>query len=82
MNDSIIIEKIKLVIKEELSLEHISDSASQDNVPQWDSMAFMSIVAKLEDTFGILVTADNVVLFDSIEKIFGEIKRQLSCKES
>ena len=38
------------------------------SVPQWDSVAHMSMIGSLEDTFKITMDIDDIVDFSSFEK--------------
>ena len=38
------------------------------SVPQWDSVAHMSMIASLEETFKITMDIDDIVDFSSFEK--------------
>ena len=38
------------------------------SVPQWDSIAHMSMIGSLEDTFKITMDIDDIVDFSSFEK--------------
>ena len=37
-------------------------------IPQWDSLAHMVLVADLEEEFGVLLSADDVIALSSFEK--------------
>ena len=37
-------------------------------IPQWDSIAHMSVVAALEDAFGIMIDMDDVIDMSSVGK--------------
>lgn len=74
MKNDEINEKVKSLISKILNLEKLSDDASQQNTDQWDSLAYLSIVAKIESEFNIKVNAKNIENFGSVKKIVREIK--------
>ena len=74
MKNDEINEKVKSLISKILNLEKLSDDASQQNTDQWDSLAYLSIVAKIESEFNIKVSAKNIENFGSVKKIVREIK--------
>jgi acyl carrier protein len=77
MNNESISVKVRSIVAEVLALTEISEDASQENTPEWDSMAYISIVSVLEDEYEIEVNEDNIDDFGSIEKILTKV---LNCK--
>lgn len=47
--------------------EALNDSFTFKEVPQWDSVAHLSLISELEDTFDILFEAEEVLHFESYE---------------
>ena len=39
-------------------LENLSPEAARDNIPGWDSMGALILMAELDERFGIVLTAD------------------------
>jgi len=76
-NDSTSLE-VRAIVAEILGLEEVLESASQETLTEWDSMAYLSIVSALEDTFEIDITEENINDFGSVEKI---ILKVLECKQ-
>ena len=74
MKNDEINKKVKNIISKILNLEKLSDDASQQNTDQWDSLAYLSIVAKIESEFNVKVSAKNFENFGSVKKIVREIK--------
>ena len=74
MKNDEINKKVKSLISKILNLEKLSDDASQQNTDQWDSLAYLSIVAKIESEFNVKVSAKNFENFGSVKKIVREIK--------
>lgn len=50
----------------ELDLESV-ETASMDSVERWDSIGQMSLIALIEDAFGIELEPDEVMTFTSFE---------------
>tara|TARA_B110000008_G_C16877631_1_gene527490 strand:+ start:146 stop:394 length:249 start_codon:yes stop_codon:yes gene_type:complete len=76
-NHQNILHHIQLIIAEELSLsiEKIQPEAAQENFPEWDSMAYLSILSSIEDEFEVSITEENIDNFGSIPQIMSEIKK-------
>lgn len=49
--------------------QQLSGDMSSDNMEEWDSIASMSLVMKLEEAFGIKYEFDDIVQMDSLEAI-------------
>ena len=62
------IEKLKEAFVEglEISMEEV-ESATMESVDKWDSIGQMSLVAIIEDAFGIEFEPDEVMQFTSFE---------------
>ncbi len=60
------IEKLKNAFVEglEITLEEV-ETATMDSVDRWDSIGQMSLVAMIEDEFGIEMDPDEVMQFTS-----------------
>jgi acyl carrier protein len=48
--------------------EAITDDLRYRGIPQWDSIAHMSIIAALEEAFGIMIDMDDVIDMSSVAK--------------
>jgi len=57
-----------------ISTEEVIDSLEYNTIPKWDSLGHMSIVAKIEDTFNIMLDTDDILDMNS----FGKAKEILS----
>ena len=74
-----LINKVQKIIQEELRLSSLPDAeACQKNITEWDSLAYMSIVARIEKEFGIEATRENIQCFSSINEIVQRIKESKS----
>ena len=62
-------EKYEGIFKEtfEITAEQVKDLKYQD-IPQWDSIGHMNLVASIEDTFDIMMDTDDIVDFNSFTK--------------
>ena len=46
----------------------VTDELRYNTIPQWDSIAHMSVVAALEEAFGIMIDMDDVIDMSSVGK--------------
>lgn len=46
--------------------ERLDDTTSPDNTPEWDSMAAMTLVAALEETFAVELTTAEIMRMRNI----------------
>ena len=51
-----------------LQAERITDDLRYATIPEWDSIAHMSVIAALEDAFGIMIEMDDVIDMSSVGK--------------
>lgn len=51
----------------EVSAEEAAALKYQD-IPAWDSVGHMGLIAELEDTFDIMMETDDIIDFNSFEK--------------
>ena len=70
--------KIQKLIKEILNIKELPKKASSLNVVEWDSLAYLTIISKIEKTFKIKINQKNINNFGSVENIIKEIKK---CKK-
>ena len=56
-------DPLSQVFADGLGLEpaSISEQTSPDNTPQWDSLAAMSLVSLIEDTFAVRLTTRDIM---------------------
>tara|TARA_B100001123_G_scaffold50099_1_gene51560 strand:- start:992 stop:1237 length:246 start_codon:yes stop_codon:yes gene_type:complete len=74
MQNQEISKKVKNLILEVLNIESLPLDASTENVEQWDSLAYLSIVSKLEKEFELKINQENINKFNSLENIVKEIE--------
>ena len=58
-----------------LNVEVVDDDASQDSLHEWDSLGYLSIMARIEEEFVIQIRQDNINNFGSISEIVSEIEK-------
>ena len=51
-----------------ISEDKLEDSLNYQDIPEWDSVGHMSLVAELEDNFGIMMDTDDIIDFNSYQK--------------
>lgn len=63
-------EKYKLAFIQSFTLEdgYELDKLEFNGVPEWDSIGHMTLIATLEDEFGISLETDDIVDFSSFTK--------------
>jgi len=64
------------IVKNVTNCNNVDISSSRNNLPQWDSMAYMAIISELELRYKILITQNNIEQFHSIESIVNLISKQ------
>lgn len=65
-------KKVEEIFREVMELnddQQLRGDMSSDNMEEWDSIASMSLVMKLEEAFGIKYEFDDIVQMDSLEAI-------------
>lgn len=62
-------EKYIKIFAEILSLEEnqITNNLKYQDVPGWDSIGHMELMAEIEDQFGISMETDDIIDFSSVE---------------
>ena len=63
--------KIKTIFANLFGVEEssLSDASSPQTIDQWDSLKHLSLIASIEEQFGIKVTEDEMMGMDSIAAI-------------
>ncbi|MBD3401320.1 acyl carrier protein [candidate division GN15 bacterium] len=69
-------EKLRQVFAESLEIDKnkVVDSLEYNSIPEWDSVAHMSLVAAIDSAFDIMLDTDDVIDMSS----FGEAKKILA----
>jgi acyl carrier protein len=63
-------EKLKKVFANSLDISEnlVKDDLEYNSIPEWDSVAHMSLVAEIEDTFDIMLDTDDIIDLSSFAK--------------
>lgn len=62
-------EKYEQAFIESFSVEDVQlIGLKYQDIPAWDSVGHMSLIAALEDTFDIMMDTDDIIDFSSFEK--------------
>jgi|TARA_Y100000294_G_scaffold11781_1_gene10796 acyl carrier protein len=67
-------KKVEVLISEVLNIENLPLDASQENMEEWDSIAYLTIIAMLEEKFKLKINQDNINNFGSVQGIVKEIE--------
>ena len=69
-------EKLRQVFAEALQIDaaKITDALEYNSIPEWDSVAHMSLVAAIDSAFDIMLDTDDVIDMSS----FAEAKKILT----
>ena len=46
----------------------VVDTLTYNSIPQWDSIAHMSLIAEIEETFDIMLDTDDIIDMSSVAK--------------
>lgn len=74
MKNHEISKKVETLLLEVLNIETLPINASTENIDEWDSLAYLSIVSKLEKKFKLKIYQENINKFNSIKNIVKEIE--------
>ena len=74
MKNHEISKKVETLLLEVLNIETLPINASTENIDEWDSLAYLSIVSKLEKKFKLKIYQENIDKFNSIKNIVKEIE--------
>ncbi|MBB5322543.1 acyl carrier protein [Marinobacter oulmenensis] len=48
--------------------EQVTDTLAYNSIPQWDSIAHMTLVAELESRFDVMMDTDDIIDMSSVAK--------------
>lgn len=70
MNDTVTEDQVVAVFARVLGIaaDSVNDDLRYNTIPQWDSIAHMSVVAALEEAFGVMIDMDEVIDMSSVGK--------------
>ncbi|MEI7988220.1 MAG: acyl carrier protein [Chloroflexota bacterium] len=71
MNNDAVFTKIQLLLSEsfQLPVADITPDLSFGDIPQWDSIGHMDLMMRLEELYGIEITADTIGELTSVPAI-------------
>ncbi len=74
--DNSLIQQIQAVLAEAIQTpaEMITPELSFGDLPEWDSMGHMEVMMRLEETFGVEITAETIAALTSIPKIYAYLQ--------
>ena len=67
-------KKVKALLLEILNVENLPLDASQENMAEWDSIVYLTIIARLEEKFKLKINQNNINNFGSFRNIIREIE--------
>jgi acyl carrier protein len=64
-------DKLHEIVAKGLMLDtaQISDVLEYNSIPEWDSVAHMTLIADLEDAYNIMLDTDDIIAMSSVGKI-------------
>lgn len=70
-------EKVRTIIAETINVSEdvISETLAINDIPEWDSMGNMAIIAALEDKLGIEFPLEDLFELNSVDSIVAEIDK-------
>ena len=51
-----------------IPIEEVSEDLTYNSIPQWDSVAHMSLIAELEQTFTVMFDTDDIIDREILQK--------------
>jgi acyl carrier protein len=62
--------RLQAAFAEALGIEpqSVTDDLAYNSIPEWDSIAHMALIARIEDAFGIMLDTDDVIDLSSVVK--------------
>ncbi len=77
MNDSALIEQVRELMAETFGIDEdeITEDASQETLSKWTSMQHMTLLASLEEQFGLTLSMDEMTSMTSLPKIVAVLKK-------
>jgi acyl carrier protein len=63
-------QKLKQIFSETLGIDEgmVNDDLKYNSIPEWDSLAHMSLVAAIDDEFDIMLETEDVIDMSSFAK--------------
>ena len=73
MNYSETEQKVITLVSTALNVNRIDLQSSQENISEWVSLAYLSVISAMEEEFEIEITEKNINNFGSVKNILNEI---------
>ncbi len=73
MNSPMPLEELVAAVLD-LELSEVSLDSSRENTEKWDSLAQLSILSAVEDTYGVTLSTDQMMQVDSVRAIRALLK--------
>ena len=73
-------DRLSTIIRDTLLLDAGTpiDRLSYQSIPEWDSVAHMSLIAAIEEEYGITIEADDIEAMNTVEKIKSVVSKYRS----
>jgi acyl carrier protein len=73
-------QKLKTIFASSLGIDEnlVNDGLRYAEIPQWDSVAHMALVANIENDFDIMIDTDDVIDMSSFEKAKQIVEKYLN----
>tara|TARA_B100001027_G_C16242501_1_gene320128 strand:- start:926 stop:1168 length:243 start_codon:yes stop_codon:yes gene_type:complete len=69
-------DSIIKIVRDVTRCSEVDKDTSIDNLPQWDSLAYISILGEIEMKYEIEINENNINNFKSINSIFNIIRKE------
>jgi len=68
-NEEELTQSIIDIVQEATRSNIVNKNSSTENLSEWDSLAYMSIISEIEIEYEVEITEDNIEDFDSVSSI-------------
>jgi len=65
----------------EMPLENIRPEMKKEDIEAWDSLGVLNLIAGLDETYGILLTQEEILELKSIEDVLKLLRKHGKLKE-
>ncbi len=62
----------------EVPSEHIKEDTNPENLPEWDSLSHVQLIAKIEEIFSIEITPDEALDLETFRMVTDLIEQKLN----
>ena len=74
-NEEELTQSIIDIVQEATRSNIVNKNSSTENLSEWDSLAYMSIISEIEIEYEVEITEDNIEDFDSVSSIVKIIQK-------